>query len=424
MNMASLLYEVLYYIYVLVFGVYVSLKLACGKLGAREWKAFALTSPVLLLLQGLCLQAWDISQVRLLYPLITHLPMLLVCILALKVRWNIALISVVVSYSMCQLPRWVGLVIYSTLLPPAAALLIHLAISQLILILLGKYCLGAIHDVLCGIERPLLRFGALPLIYYLYEYFMVYTQQRFAQLVNILEFMPTGLVLCFILFAVAYRREMEKRAHAERQNSALEMQLNHAEQEITMLRVIQEQTAVYRHDLHHHLLILNSMLSSGLYEQAAAYIHRAEDEITTIAPERFCENETVNLLLGAFKGKAGERGVRLSVKAALPHELKLPDTELCAMLSNGLENALNAACAVPDGGIDVYCGVRQSKLLIEIKNPYTGEIHMKDGLPQAADPLHGYGCRSIQSIVQRRKGVCSFEPARGSFILRIAIPLE
>lgn len=101
--------------------------------------------------------------------------------------------------------------------------------------------------------------------------------------------------------------------------------------------------------------------------------------------------------------------------------LNLPDTELCVMLSNGLENALNAADLLSAGAekyIEVFCGTRQSNLLIEIKNPYQGEIVMRDGLPQAANKERSYGCRSIQSIVQRRKGVCTFDAAQGVFVLR------
>lgn len=425
--MQNMIYDVIYYVYVLFFGVYVSLKIAHGSLEAREWKLYIGLCPLLLLLQGTCMQIWGMDRVRLLYPLITHLPTMLAYILLLKIRWNRALISVIVSYSFCQLPRWVGLVIYALGLPDTAALLLHLAVSHGVLILLAKFCLGAIHDLLGSFSRPLLRFGALPLIYYLYEYFMILTDRKFAHVLALNELLPTGLVLFFILFVIAYQREMEKRADAERQTSALEMRLTHAEQEINLLRTIQNQTAIYRHDLHHHLAMISGLLASGKQAQAEAYIHEVEEEIAAIVPMRCCENETINLLVSAFKGKADAKGVTLSVKAMLPQALELPDSELCTLLSNGLENALNAAALIPEEKrrtIDVFCALRQNKLLIEIRNPFTGTVSIRDGLPEARDPAHGYGCRSIQSIVQRRLGVCSFEAAQGVFTLRIALPLN
>lgn len=425
--MQAALYEVLYYIYILIFGVYVSLRIAHGALTTKTWRVFAALCPVLLLLQGICLHVWDLETVRRLYPLITHLPIILACILLLDIRWDMALVSVVISYSLCQLPRWAGLVISAFEPAPVTALIIHLAVSQGILLLLGKYCLGAIHELVHGFHHPLLRIGALPVIYYLYEYFMVYTSRRYIHVLALSEFLPTGLVLFFILFVIAYRHETEERTRAERQNTALEMRLDYAEQQLSMLRTLQEQTAIYRHDLHHHLMMIDSLLSAGRQEQAFAYIRTAQSEIDAFTPVRFCENETVNLLLGAFQSRAEARGATLAIKAVLPGELALPDTELCALLSNGLENAVNAVVRLPESSkrrIELYCGIKQSKLLIEIRNPYAGELILKDGLPQSPDQAHGYGCRSIQSIVHRHRGMCTFEAAQGEFILRVAVPMK
>lgn len=425
--MQSIAYELIYYIYVLLFGVYVSMKIACGALSRREWQIFGGLCPVLLALQGLCLLLWDIDRVRLLYPLITHLPTMLAFVLLLRVKWSAALVSVVASYSMCQLLRWIGLVIYAFDPAPLAAIILHLACSQLLCLLLDGHCLDAIHSLVKSSPRLLSCFGVLPILYYLYEYFMLFTQRRYARILAFDELLPTEMVLFFILFVIAYQRETQRREQAEDQTAALEMKLTQAEHEIAMLRVIQEQTAIYRHDLHHHLMMIGSLLSAGRQDQAKVYIRKAESEIEAIAPMRYCENETANLLLGAFKGRADARGVTMTVKASLPEELNLPDTELCALLSNGLENAMNAVFLLPEGAprtIDIFCGVKQNKLLLEIKNPYHGKIAMANGLPQSQSRERRYGCRSIQSIVQRRQGVCAFDASSGIFILQIAIPLK
>lgn len=423
--MPDMIYEVLYYVYILVFGVYVSMRLACGRLSARNWQIFAWLCLALLVMQGVCLQFLGIDRVWALYPLITHLPMLLTLIWLLKQQWGRALVSVVISYSLCQLPRWAGLVFQACGLTPAVELALHLAASQAILMLLDKFCLDAVHGLLSSFRAPLRYIGVLPVTYYLYEYFMLYTKRRYSHVLALNEFLPTGLVLFFILFAIAYQRETEKRALAERQSAALEMKLSHAEREIHLLRAIEEQTAIYRHDLRHHLAMLDSLLSTGREEQAAAYIREVQSEIGAITPIRCCENETVNLLLGAFRDRAEAQGVNLMIKASLPAELSLPDTELCALFSNGLENAANAVARLPEGEkrIDLYCGIKQGKLLIEIRNPYAGEILMEDGLPRTDASSHGYGCRSIRSIALRRQGMCSFDAAQGMFTLRVVIPL-
>ena len=122
--METVFLDVVYYIYILLFGAYVSIKIACGKIEKKEWQVFCFTCPLLLLLQGVGLQFLGLTTVRMLYPLITHLPILLVLIVTLKVHWERSLLSVIISYSLCQLTRWIGLVLDSFMLSGAAELIL------------------------------------------------------------------------------------------------------------------------------------------------------------------------------------------------------------------------------------------------------------------------------------------------------------
>ena len=280
---------------------------------------------------------------------------------------------------------------------------------------------------------------AYEILYYIYlVFFGVYVsmriacgrlkggQRRFTYLQVVHELMPTGVVLFFLVIVSAYQREVARNRRAEHQTAALESELMYAQQEIAALRDSAERTAIYRHDFRHHLRMIDGLLASGSYDQASECIRRAEGEVDALVPTRYCEHETVNLLLSAFRDRAGARGVSMNIRATLPKELRLPETELCTLLSNGLENALNAASALPaesEPAVDFYAGIKQNHLLIEIRNPYAGEIAMQDGIPLASGPERHCGCRSIQLIVQRRKGDCSFEACEGVFVLRIALPL-
>ena len=64
-----------------------------------------------------------------------------------------------------------------------------------------------------------------------------------------------------------------------------------------------------------------------------------------------------------------------------------------------------------------------NKLLIEVKNPYDGQIRMVDGLPSAKREGHGYGCRVIRNIADLHQGLCSFATANNLFVLRVVLPL-
>lgn len=131
------------------------------------------------------------------------------------------------------------------------------------------------------------------------------------------------------------------------------------------------------------------------------------------------------LFLPAFHLQSQRQGTVLTVDASLPNDVAISDTELCSLLSNGLENALHAVANLPADRkqISLYCGVRQNKLLIEIRNPCAGPIAMRDGLPISDREGHGYGCRSIQAIAQRNGGLCVFSAQQGQFLLQIMLPV-
>ena len=168
--------------------------------------------------------------------------------------------------------------------------------------------------------------------------------------------------------------------------------------------------------------MLEGLIAAGKPEQASQYIRKVQSDIETITPRRYCENELVDLLCSSFAEKAQHAGARLDVDAKLPRELGISDAELCAVLSNALENALHAVAELPEEQrtVSLYCALRLEKLLIEVKNPYAGELTISpDGRPG-----HGYGCRSIQTIAARTGGLCEFKAQNGIFCLQIVLPLK
>jgi len=78
------------------------------------------------------------------------------------------------------------------------------------------------------------------------------------------------------------------------------------------------------------------------------YLQTVQSDLDAITPVRFCENETVNLILSSFAAKAKQSEVRLTIDAKLPDSYPFSDTELCSLLSNTLENAIHASKQITD----------------------------------------------------------------------------
>ena len=411
---------------VFFFGLSLSTLISGGWQTRRQRSLLLVLGAVLLAVQGVCWALWGTQAVEKLYPVITHLPLVFLLVLVLKKTPGVALVSVCTAYLLCQLPRWAERMVSALTRLPLVSEICYTAALAVSFWLLHRYFVRAAHGAMTDSPQSLFLFGSFPLAYYLFDYATaVYSDVFYVDSRIIMEFLPTVLIFFYMLFLTAYYAQSHNRAQAELKQSRLESQLNQSRNELSTLRRAETRIAVYQHDMRHHLTMIGGYLAADRPDQALEYVRSVEKDVAAVAPSHFCENETVNLLCSAFAARAAQAGVHLTAKVQLPAELPVSDTELCALLSNGLENALHAASApeVSHRFIDLYCGIRFNKLLMEIKNPYAGEILLEDGLPRSRTQGHGYGCRSIQLIAQKRRGLCTFTPENGLFTLRIVLPL-
>ena len=201
----------------------------------------------------------------------------------------------------------------------------------------------------------------------------------------------------------------------------LDMQLTQAQREFVALRHNQQNAAAYRHDMRHHLALLQGLASSERIEEIKEYLHTAQSDMDAITPTRFCENETVNLILSAFFAKAKQAEIQFEAEARLPEAFPFSDTELCSLLSNALENAIIASEKMDDrreSSIRLRVYSKNNKLCIDIRNRYQQEPIFHKGLPVTGEQGHGYGTKSMVSIVEKHGGVFRFMAEDGWFIFQ------
>ncbi len=412
---------------VLVYGLFLSVGIAGGCQTRRQKRIVAAVGPVFLLVQSVCWLLFGVAVARQIYPLIVHLPLTLMLILVLKKPVGEAIVCTCTAYLCCQLPRWVNIFLAgvsgSTLLGEIGYTIVIVPIY----LLLRRYFVGAAHDAMTCSPSALVLFGSLPVAYYLFDYATtIYSDILYTGAYALAEFLPTALIVFYVAFLTAYHVQTQNRTQAEMQRSMLESELRQSQLEIDALHRTESQTAVYQHDMRHHMNMIEGLLNAGESRQAAEYVARVQSDIAAITPRRFCENELVNLLCSAFLDKAQRSGVELTVDARLPRELPVSDTELCSILSNGLENAVRAAAAsgVAEPWAELYCGVKLNKLLIEIKNPYAGTVTLRDGVPVSGREGHGFGCRSISAIARSHGGLCVFQGSDGLFCMQVILPVK
>ncbi|MEG0709622.1 MAG: hypothetical protein RR481_05265 [Longicatena sp.] len=103
------MFSVFNYGLVLLFGVFLSVLFAGKNQGKKEN-----ISIIIFLIFTLCIQIvsvflFGLENTKKIYPLIVHLPLVIFLVLVLKKHWGESIVSVLVAYFCCQLPRWTAL---------------------------------------------------------------------------------------------------------------------------------------------------------------------------------------------------------------------------------------------------------------------------------------------------------------------------
>lgn len=420
------LIEILNYTLLLIFGTIASVTFAGYEKTARNRMAITLLVLAILSMQLIAYFSAGLVVAARLYPLITHFPSVMFIIRYLKKSLPIAIVSVLTAYLCCQPPNWLGLAM-QVFFSNTVAFFIGYSLGLLIMLyLIKRYIAFPVNQVMSYSRWTLFIFGSFPLIYYLFDYSTtIYTGFLYSGAKIVVEFFPSVLSMFYIIFIIVYNNEMQKLNNLKLNNAILEAQSERAKNEIYALQQVQNQTAVYRHDMRHHLTLLFGFLENGEVVAAMEYIRQTQIDIDSIVPIRYCENNTINLILSAFVAKANQRGVSLSIDAVLPNMLSFSDTELCTLLSNGLENAIDSAAKNSDSNprtVRLNCRMHKCNLLILIENTFHDQIEMKNGIPQTNEEGHGFGTKSIVMLVDKHKGYYSFSSSEGIFTLKIVLP--
>lgn len=409
-----------------VFGMILSASF-CDGLRMRH-KRLAASMAVILLFQGVFYFWADSEAVRLLYPFITHFPLAIVlCILNRKFLWPI--IAILTAYLCCQIRRWLALLVIAlfsggTMMQNA----VELAITLPVLLLLLRIVSPTIRDVSHYTISVQCQFGIIPALYYCFDYVTrIYTDILLKGVPVAVEFMPFVCSVAYLVFVFQMTQAQRVRGQLEQIQNSLNMQVIQAVREIEALRESQRKTSIYRHDLRHHIQYLSSCIENGRLEQARRYMKEVYSEIESNRITVFCENEVANLLFAAFVKRARDNGIPITIRAHIPQTIPLPETDLCVLLSNALENALHACQKRNEKGlsasIEVSVYEKNKRLFLQFINSCDKNVVLDHGLPvtDSSEHGHGLGVRSICAIVEKYGGIYNFLVKDDKFILRIQL---
>lgn len=409
-----------------IFGILLS-AIFCEIRWTKRKKIFlACSTAMLLLIQGMIGFLINFDVVRYLYPVITHVPTIIVlCVLSKKYSWSV--ISVFTAYLCCHLRRWLALLVVAIF---AGDTNMQNAIEMLVTVPLfwglWKYAAPAIRSISQYSVSMQWQFGVIPAVAYTYDYVAhIYTDWVSKGSPVVVEFMSFVCSMAYLVFVLHTSKEQQLRGQLEQAQENLNLQMTQAVREIELLRASQQQASTYRHDLRHHLQYLLSCMENGRLEQAQDYIHEICKEIEGKKIITYCENEAANLIFSSFAGRAKEQDILFYIRAEIPQNIPMTESDLCILLSNALENALHACQKQKEKGlsciIETVVYEKNGKIFFQIVNSCNEDIVFEHGIPVTDRAGHGLGVHSICALVERYQGMYQFSVKDDKFILRVSI---
>ncbi|MBQ6523838.1 MAG: GHKL domain-containing protein [Atopobiaceae bacterium] len=202
------------------------------------------------------------------------------------------------------------------------------------------------------------------------------------------------------------------------ENNMLSME----ERRYAQLRSYMNQTRELRHDFRQHMRVISGLVHGNQIDELTNYV----DQINQMAGQehrRLCANHAFDAVASYYEAMAAEQGATIEWSLDVPEEVFIKEADLCSIIGNLVENALQAVSKLPADRQIVKVTVRlitEAMLGITVKNPYEGKIRMgRNGLPRTYKRGHGIGLASVSAIAKRYGGTCDIDVSNGQFAVSI-----
>lgn len=97
-----------------------------------------------------------------------------------------------------------------------------------------------------------------------------------------------------------------------------------------------------KHDLHHHLMLVNSYIEKDDKEGLKNYIDLYRRELPPDVLELYSRNDVVNAIICYYASRARDYHIRFDANIAYPDNCSISETDITVLLGNMLENAVEA----------------------------------------------------------------------------------
>lgn len=182
----------------------------------------------------------------------------------------------------------------------------------------------------------------------------------------------------------------------------------------------------WRHDYHNHIQAMQASMAMGRYEEVNEYLHQLNDDLSNVDTVLKTGRVMVDAILNGKISIASQNDIPVNAKARVPQEAGLNDVDLCVIIGNLLDNAIeeNKKLDRERRFIRIYMGAKNNHLYIAVTNA-AGKKRQRGNsfFPSSKGAMHGFGLARVAAIVKKYDGIFTADSEDGGFTAEVLLPI-
>jgi hypothetical protein len=255
--------------------------------------------------------------------------------------------------------------------------------------------------------------------------------QNYLKVINantpVTYFVPAIIFLMLLFFMVFFFRSATKVQNYIREQSVFSRQLMQYEAQYSSLEDAYTALRELRHNWNNLLYVAKNMADAGDLGSFKNYI--GDSAISSYENIVISGNSVADILLSGLMLRAKENSIDININAKLPDDLTINRADLCVLISNAFDNALEACSLIQTGekSISVELSVKGIYLYFALKNTIGNPPKYVNGKYLSSKPdkeYHGLGLSSIERIAEKYDGNLTVEHNDMYFSLQCILALQ
>lgn len=187
-----------------------------------------------------------------------------------------------------------------------------------------------------------------------------------------------------------------------------------------------QQVRGWRHDYRNHIQAMKVLLVQNNLEGLQEYLDQLDTDLNTVDTVIKTGNSMADAILNSKISLAKAKKINVQVTAHIPVELKMSEIDVCCIIGNLFDNAIEASLLLPEEQrmIRVYMEMKNTQLYISFTNFTAGKklTKINNRFTTTKGDGHGLGLIRIDNIIERLDGYLSRNSEDGAFTTEILIP--